>query len=61
MDMSTSKRPIDDMFKNDLNLHNFTKMALPEHGIGIGIADPLLVRRANEEYGSTGNRNQLLS
>lgn len=36
-------------------------MALPEHGIGIGIADPLLVRRANEEYGSTGNRNQLLS
>ncbi|XXG58693.1 hypothetical protein AAC387_Pa04g0939 [Persea americana] len=30
LEMLTGKRPSDDMFKNNLNLHQFAKMALPE-------------------------------
>ena len=30
LEMFTGKKPIDDMFKNHLNLHNFVKNALPD-------------------------------
>ena len=31
LEMFLGKRPTDEMFKDDLNLHNFVKMALLEH------------------------------
>lgn len=30
LEMFLGKRPIDEMFTNDLNLHKFAKMALPD-------------------------------
>ncbi|RXH94627.1 hypothetical protein DVH24_024311 [Malus domestica] len=30
LEMLTGKRPTDEMFKDDLNLHNFIRIALPE-------------------------------
>lgn len=30
LEMFTGKRPTDEIFKDDFNLHNFVKMALPE-------------------------------
>ena len=30
LEMFTGRRPTDEMFKDDFNLHNFVKMALPE-------------------------------
>lgn len=30
LEMFTGKRPTDEMFKDDFNLHNFVKMSLPE-------------------------------
>lgn len=31
LEMFTGKRPTDDIFKHDLNIHQFTDMALPDH------------------------------
>lgn len=41
LEMFTGKRPIDDMFKDGLDLHNFVKMSLPEQISEI--LDPLFV------------------
>ncbi|PON76723.1 Tyrosine-protein kinase, partial [Parasponia andersonii] len=35
LEMFTGKRPTDEMFKDDFNLHNFVKMALPERLVQI--------------------------
>ncbi|XP_068331045.1 probable LRR receptor-like serine/threonine-protein kinase At3g47570 [Pyrus communis] len=53
LEMLTGKRPIDDMFKGGMDLHNFVMMALPEH---VGeICDPLLVQ-IEESSSSTNPR-----
>ena len=43
LEMFLGKRPTDEMFKNDLNLHNFAKMGLLERVIQI--VDPILLPR----------------
>ncbi|KAK4573700.1 hypothetical protein RGQ29_031586 [Quercus rubra] len=43
LEMFLGKRPTDEMFKNDLNLHNFAKMGLPERVVQI--VDPILLPR----------------
>ena len=45
--MFTGRRPIDDMFKDGLNLHNFVKMALPKRLFQV--VDPMLLTRETEE------------
>ena len=40
LEMFLGKRPIDEMFKDDLNLHNFVRMALPKRLVQI--VDPAL-------------------
>ena len=49
LEMFTGKRPIDDMFKDGLNLHNFVKVALPKRLIQV--VDPMLFPREVEEMG----------
>lgn len=49
LEMFTRKRPTDGMFKDDLNLHNFALMALPERVEEI--IDPLLLKK-EERRGS---------
>nr|XP_028957623.1 probable LRR receptor-like serine/threonine-protein kinase At3g47570 [Malus domestica] len=51
LEMITSKRPTDDMFKDGMDLHNFVTMALPERVEEI--CDPLLVQ--TEESSSSTN------
>ncbi|XXG58678.1 hypothetical protein AAC387_Pa04g0929 [Persea americana] len=46
LEMLTGKRPSDDMFKNNLNLHQFAKMALPERVMEI--IDHQLLSHENE-------------
>ncbi|PON42467.1 Tyrosine-protein kinase [Trema orientale] len=55
LEMFTGKRPVDKMFKDDFNLHNFVKLALPERLLQI-VDSSLLNREAEEitmrrEYG----------
>ena len=40
LELFTGKRPIDEMFKDGMNIYNFTAMALPEHVMDI--LDPLM-------------------
>ena len=47
MEMFLGRSPIDEMFKDDLNLHNFVKMALPKQLVQI--MDPTLLIREVEE------------
>ena len=47
MEMFLGKRPTNEMFKDDLNLHNFVKMALPKRLVQI--VDPTLLLREVEE------------
>ena len=51
LEMFLGKRPTDEMFKDDLNLHNFVKMALPERLVQI--VDPTLLVREVEEMPAT--------
>ena len=49
LEIFTGRMPIDDMFKDGLNLHNFVKMALPK---GLAqVVDPILLPREVEELG----------
>ncbi|KAL9427091.1 hypothetical protein AB3S75_033810 [Citrus x aurantiifolia] len=41
LEMVTTKKPTDVMFKRDLNLHSFARMALPDHVMNI--VDPILL------------------
>ena len=49
--MFLGKRPTDEMFKDNLNLNNFVKMALPERLVQI--VDPTLVPREVKETPAT--------
>ena len=51
LEMFLGKRPTDEMFKDDLNLHNFVKMALPDRLVQI--VDPTLLPREVEETPET--------
>ncbi|XP_050148327.1 putative receptor-like protein kinase At3g47110 [Malus sylvestris] len=55
LEMITSKRPTDDMFKDGMDLHNFVTMALPERVEEI--CDPLLVQ-IEESSSSTNPRSK---
>ena len=52
--MFTGKRPIDDIFQDNLNLHDFVKAVLPEQIIDI--IDPILLR-VHEREGETCTNN----
>ena len=47
--MFTGRMPINDMFKDGLNLHNFVKMTLPKRLAQF--VDPMLLPREVEELG----------
>ncbi|PRQ56668.1 putative protein kinase RLK-Pelle-LRR-XII-1 family [Rosa chinensis] len=51
LQMFTGRRPIDEMFKEGLNLHNFVKMAIP--GRVIQIIDPTLLTTLEETTPAT--------
>lgn len=51
LEMLTGKRPTDNMFRDDKNLHNFVLMALPQHVKDV--CDPVLL----QEKGSSSNTN----
>jgi len=51
LEMFLGKRPTNEMFKNDLNLHNFVKMSLPKQLVQI--VDPTLLVREVEEMPAT--------
>eukprot|EP00268_Persea_americana_P064374 TRINITY_DN8465_c0_g1_i7.p1 TRINITY_DN8465_c0_g1~~TRINITY_DN8465_c0_g1_i7.p1 ORF type:complete len:122 (+),score=19.27 TRINITY_DN8465_c0_g1_i7:300-665(+) len=54
LEMITGKRPSDDMFANNLSLHQFAKMALPEHVMEIIdhrlLAEETEIIRHSEHY-----------
>ena len=47
LELFLGKRPTDEMFKDDINLHNFVKMALPE-GLVQVVDQTLLIREIEE-------------
>ncbi|PON42860.1 Protein kinase-like domain containing protein [Trema orientale] len=51
LEMFTGKRTTDEIFKDDFNLHNFVKMALPERLVQI--ADASLLLRETDETAMT--------
>ncbi|KAM5555628.1 hypothetical protein ABKV19_023514 [Rosa sericea] len=51
LQMFTGRRPIDEMFKEGLNLHNFVKMAIPESVMHI--VDPTLLATLEETAPAT--------
>lgn len=55
LEMFTGKRPIDNMFKDGLDLHNFVKMSLPEQISEI--LDPLFVFGVAGEEEETMNED----
>ncbi|RWR91219.1 putative receptor-like protein kinase isoform X2 [Cinnamomum micranthum f. kanehirae] len=59
LEMLTGKRPSDDMFKNNLNLHQFAKMALPERVMEI--IDRQLLSHENEVIRQSESHNKLRS
>lgn len=57
LEMVTSKRPTDPMFKEGLNLHNYARAAMGDHLLEI--CDPLLLRNDYSDHAqSTRNRGQ---
>ena len=50
LEMFLGKRPIDEMFKDGLNIHKFIAMALPEHVMDI--VDPSMFFEEDEENAS---------
>ncbi|RWR76291.1 putative receptor-like protein kinase [Cinnamomum micranthum f. kanehirae] len=59
LEMLTGKRPSDGMFKNNLNLHQFVKMALPEHVMEI--IDHRLLSHEDEVIRESKNHDKLRS
>ncbi|EOY33746.1 Leucine-rich repeat protein kinase family protein, putative [Theobroma cacao] len=55
LEMYTSKRPTDDMFKDGLTLHHFAKLASPDQLHEV--VDPLLLAGDNEEENASSSRN----
>ncbi|KAA8543744.1 hypothetical protein F0562_022079 [Nyssa sinensis] len=58
LEMFTGRRPTDELFKDDLNLHNFAKMALP--GRVMEIVDPSLQSEGIEEVTSGSAETECL-
>lgn len=59
LEMLTGKRPTDDIFKNNVSLHQFSKMALPEDVIEI--IDPRLLSEEIEAIRNNENHNKIRS
>ena len=59
LEMVTGKRPSDDMFKDDLGLHQFAKMAFPESVMDI--VDRRLLSEETEIIRHNGNNNRVSS
>ncbi|XP_050156823.1 probable LRR receptor-like serine/threonine-protein kinase At3g47570 [Malus sylvestris] len=59
LEMLTGKRPTDEMFKDDLNLHNFVRTALPE--LVEEICDPVLlqIKESSTHSIASNSRNQV--
>ncbi|KAM5550993.1 putative LRR receptor-like serine/threonine-protein kinase [Rosa sericea] len=59
LEMLTGKRPTDDMFRDDKNLHNFVLMALPERVKEI--CDPVLLqeKESSTSTNTASNRNDV--
>lgn len=55
LEMFTGRRPTDDMFKDNLSLHSFVEMVLPERAEEI--ADPILLEHEMEVVGASENTN----
>ncbi|XP_058111763.1 putative receptor-like protein kinase At3g47110 [Magnolia sinica] len=55
LEMITGKGPTDDIFKDDLSLHHFAKLSLPE-GV-MDIVDPVLLEEAEVTQGSGNHTN----
>ncbi|XP_058111774.1 probable LRR receptor-like serine/threonine-protein kinase At3g47570 [Magnolia sinica] len=55
LEMITGKGPTDDMFKDDLSLHNFAKLSLPERVMDI--VDPVLLEDAKVTQGNGNHTN----
>ncbi|XP_043816667.1 receptor kinase-like protein Xa21 [Manihot esculenta] len=55
LEMMTSKKPTDNIFVEGLNLHDFARMALPDHAVEI--VDPILLQEDEEEEARL-NRNE---
>uniref|UniRef100_A0A6N2LQT1 non-specific serine/threonine protein kinase n=1 Tax=Salix viminalis TaxID=40686 RepID=A0A6N2LQT1_SALVM len=54
LEVFTGRRPTDGLFKDELNLHNFAKMALP---VSVAeVVDPVLVTEAEETSGDASRR-----
>ncbi|KAH9669857.1 putative LRR receptor-like serine/threonine-protein kinase [Citrus sinensis] len=56
LEMVTSKRPTNDMFEGDLNLHSFAKTALPDHVIDI--VDAVILNDVEELTATNQNQRQ---
>ncbi|KAJ0102205.1 hypothetical protein Patl1_06576 [Pistacia atlantica] len=56
LEMFTGKRPTNEMFNGDLNLHDFVKAAIPERVIEI--VDPVLLQETEE--GQTSLRSHIV-
>ncbi|KAJ8617402.1 hypothetical protein MRB53_013588 [Persea americana] len=59
LEMFTGKRPTDDIFKDNLNLHQLAKMAFPERVIEI--IDHLLLLQGNEDISPNEDYNEMRS
>lgn len=46
LELFTGKRPTDDMFKEDRNIHNFAELASPEQVVEV--ADPILLQETTD-------------
>ncbi|MBA0594548.1 putative receptor-like protein kinase At3g47110 [Gossypium raimondii] len=55
LEIFTRKRPTDDMFKDGLKLHLFSKMSLPDQVLEV--VDPLLLPRDNKRQSASSSRN----
>jgi serine/threonine protein kinase len=45
LEMFTGKKPVDGLFSDELNLHNYAKMPLPDRVVDV--VDPLLLREVD--------------
>ena len=56
LEMFTGKRPTNDMFKDDFDLHNFAKAALPDRVAEV--VDPILLQEIEKEETSRRNTKE---
>ncbi|XP_059658811.1 receptor kinase-like protein Xa21 [Cornus florida] len=56
LEMFTQKKPTDSMFMDNLNLHNYVKIALPDRVMEV--VDPLLILEAEYESNRTGQSSK---